>query len=352
MVTGGVNHDKIFLLALTEPVSHGGITYHGLDGALLYSLSNDGGETWEILNQILPGMDSTEYTGFVYDCYAIAEPKDNIVAFVVGSYAQDMFLMKSIDYGQTFEKTLIWDHPYDSITPVVAKDTFYCVDGSLAISLDQNGMAHTAFGIVRTYFDETQHSWRFNKNTDGVGYWNETMPAFSSDPNALNPYGDPQSELIPDYNLIGWAQDINGDGAITYLDDYFGYQHYGISSMVQLVIDDFNRIFLFFTSVTECYDNGIMNYRRLWSRSSTDGGFTWGPFYHFFVNDSSTIWNEFSFPDCAANSDDFLYLTVQVDMEPGIFNFPSENEEQNDLKFIKIPKDEIVGINQPKNKNA
>ncbi len=42
-------------------------------------------------------MDSTQYNGFTGDCYAFAEPQNNIVAFVVGSYKNDMFLMKSTD---------------------------------------------------------------------------------------------------------------------------------------------------------------------------------------------------------------------------------------------------------------
>ncbi len=108
------------------------MVYQGLNGALLYSRSTDSGETWDIQNQILPGMDSTEYNGFTGDCYAFAEPKDNIVAFVVGSPYNDMFLMKSNDYGQTFEKTIIWDNPYDTILPA---DTFFCVSGSLSVTL-------------------------------------------------------------------------------------------------------------------------------------------------------------------------------------------------------------------------
>ena len=133
MVSGGENHNTIYLIALSRPTANGGNIYQGLDGALLYSRSTDGGNTWDILNQVLPGMDSTEYDGFTGDCYSFAEPKDNQLAFVIGSWQHDMFLMKSTDYGQTFEKTIIWNHLYNLITPTFQTDTFYCVDGSIDV---------------------------------------------------------------------------------------------------------------------------------------------------------------------------------------------------------------------------
>ena len=55
---------------------------------------------------------------------------------------------------------------------------------------------------------------------DGIGYWNEDMPAFSNNLNALSPYGDTGSELIQDYNLIGWSQDVNGNGQLDLLTGY------------------------------------------------------------------------------------------------------------------------------------
>ncbi|MEZ5197863.1 MAG: hypothetical protein R2764_16195 [Bacteroidales bacterium] len=150
MVTGGENHSHIYLISLSKPIANGGAINNGLNGALLYSRSTDSGETWDIQNQILPGMDSTQYLGFKGDCYAFAEPKDSIVAFVVGSYATDLFLMKSADYGETFEKTIIWEHPYPffDFSSTITSDTFYSVDGSLSVALDMYNKAHVVFGIV------------------------------------------------------------------------------------------------------------------------------------------------------------------------------------------------------------
>ena len=148
--------------------------------------------------------------------YAFAEPKENYVAFVVGSFQSDLFLMKSADNGQTFQKTIIWDNPYDLVTPTFQTEQFFSVDGSVAVALDNSGMAHVVFGIVNAWFDFEEEQWAFNKFTDGVGYWNETMETFSSNLNALDPSCGPESELVQDVSLIGWSQDLNGNGMIEY----------------------------------------------------------------------------------------------------------------------------------------
>ena len=341
MVTGGLNHNHIYLIASTVPSSNNGPPYMGLDVALLYSKSTDEGETWDIQNQILPEMDSTEYNGFTGDCYAFAEPKENIIAFVVGSNKTDMFLMKSTDYGQTFEKTIIWDNPYDTI---LQPDTLYCVDGSLSVTLDMTGKAHVVFGIISTYFNNGLY---INKLVDGVGYWHEEMEPFSSNINALNPEGGPGSELIPDYNLIGWAQDINGDSAVNYImNSYSYYIFHGASSMVQIVSDEQNRLFLVYSSITENYHNGSENYRRLWMRASLNGGQTWGHFYHYDGNNPNSIYNEYTFPSCASFSDDYIYLIYQTDNEPGLNVQGQSAYTENFIHFAQIPKDEIVGIEQ------
>ncbi|MBE9492175.1 MAG: hypothetical protein IMY70_04760, partial [Bacteroidetes bacterium] len=61
MVTNGPNYLNFHLFALTLPVDNGGSIYNGMDGALLYSRSLDGGNTWDIEHLQLDGMTSAEY---------------------------------------------------------------------------------------------------------------------------------------------------------------------------------------------------------------------------------------------------------------------------------------------------
>ncbi|MEZ5199027.1 MAG: carboxypeptidase-like regulatory domain-containing protein, partial [Bacteroidales bacterium] len=251
-MAGGFDHNDLHVIALTAPEANGGITYQGMDGALLYSRSPDGGATWDHEHILLDEINSNYYNGFDGDSYEIQTQGEN-VAFLVGDAWTDLVLMKSTDNGDTWTKTIIWEHPYPlwSNTPT---DTFYCVDGAHSLAFDLSGKVHVAFGINRAISEDgSMQSWF--PAVDGIGYWNEDMPIFSNNLNALNPYGGAGTELIEDYNLIGWTQDINGNGELDVLDDW-GTYYLGFSSMPQLVIDETNSIFLIYSSVTETYDNG------------------------------------------------------------------------------------------------
>ena len=48
MATGGVDNTVIHQIPITRPVGNGGTIYEGIDGAILYSRSSDGGATWDI----------------------------------------------------------------------------------------------------------------------------------------------------------------------------------------------------------------------------------------------------------------------------------------------------------------
>jgi len=341
-VTSGVDHNRMHVLSLTASTAYAGTPYEGLNGALLYSYSSDGGATWEMENEILDGMTSDDYYGFTSDNYTFAEPKDDIVAFIVGESWFDMFLMKSTDGGQTFTKTMIWEHPYplfDYVTPS-ATDTFYCADGAHHAAIDNNGKVHVVFGINRSYADDGGTYWF--PYVDGIGYWNEDMPAFSDDLNALNPYDDaPYSELVEDYNLIGWSQDVDGDGELTFAAE-IGTYYLGLSSMPQIVIDDVNTMYLVYSSTTETFDNGATNYRHLWARVSPFGTGFWGTF-HDLTSDLIHIFDECVYPSCAANSDDNIYLVYQQDNEPGNAVWGQQHDPvDNDMVVMQVNKDDIT----------
>ncbi len=342
-MTSGINRDRIHILTMTLPTSHGGALYQGLDGALLYSLSTDGGATWSIDNEILDDLDSDEYTGFEGDTYSFAEPKGDIVAFTIGGPWYDLMLMKSVDGGETFDKTIIWEHPYPMWQLGTETDTFYCADGSHHLVIDNSDVVHVAFGINRALATSEGTYWY--PFVGGIGYWNEGMPGFSDDVNALSPYGDPGTELIEDYNLIGWSQDINGNGQLDFTDEIGSY-FIGLSSMPQLIIDDMDRIFLVYSSVTETYDNGTKNYRHLWARASGDGGETWSLFLDF-SSDLIHIFDECVYPSCAPKSDDYIYLVYQADTEPGTATWGQQHPYVNNRSiFLKENKSVFFGTGQ------
>ena len=338
-VTSGVDRNKIHILALTLPTSHGGSLYAGLDGALLYSYSTDAGNSWYWENEVLDGMSQADYVGFSGDNYSFAEPKGDVIAFTVGDTWYDLFLMKSTDGGETFSKTIIWEHPYPMWQLGTQADTFYCADGAHSLVIDNNDIAHVAFGISRSFADAS--STLLFPFVDGIGYWNENMPSFSNNLNALSPYGDTGSEMVEDVNLIAWTQDVNGNGEIELLDEIGSYW-LGLSSMPQLIVDDLNRIFLVYSSVTETYHNGFQNYRHLWVRASEDGGDSWGAFIDI-TSEFIHTFHECVYPACSPTSDDYIYLTYQADENPGTAVWGAQHEYVDNLiMFSKIPKQDLL----------
>lgn len=354
-ITSGINNMRVHSMAVTASTAYPpGTPYLGLNGALLYSLSTDGGENWEIENDILDGMGSDYYTGYVGDTYTFAPPKGDVIAFVVGDSWYDLFLMKSTDGGETFEKTVIWEHPYpffDRFTSTVT-DTFYCADGSQSCVIDDNDIVHVAFGINRAHSNGVlPYQTKWFPFVDGIAYWNENMEAFSNDLNALNPYDHPDSELIEDYNLIGWTQDVDGDGEVTFIGYEIiniGLYQIGVSSMPQFVLGQNNDLYLIYASITETYDNGTANYRHLWARRSTDGGTTWDDFIDL-TSDLVHLIHECVYPSCAANSDDYIHLVYQTDTEPGVAIWGTQHTPvDNNTVYMKVLKNEITGIHENK----
>ncbi len=338
-ITSGTDHNRIHLLVCSWP----DYNYQGMQGAILYSKSTDGGLTWDIENVILDGMTSNEYWALSGDIMMWAQPRGDTLAFVVGIESSDMFLMKSTDGGKYFNKTIIWNNPYPFLHFGMTTDTFYCVDATHSVAMDVNGMVHVAFGINRSLY-QPEYAIGFPW-VDGIGYWNENMPAFSDDLNALSPYGEPGSEMIQDYNLIGWSQDVDGDGQLTFLNNIALY-YQGLSSMPQLIIDEQNHFYLIYSSITETYDNGIKNYRHLWSRKSVDGGNTWSSF-HDLTSGINYYFTECVYPACAKNSDEYIYMLYQADDIPGAAVWWQHPWHENKIMFMKVLKDEITFEKEP-----
>jgi len=343
MTTGGVNHSVTHLISITMPIGNGGAIYQGIDGAILYSRSQDGGDTWDIEHQLFDELNSSNHLAFSGDTYEIQAQGDN-VAILYGDSWTDLGLMKSTDGGDTWSQTVIWECPYPMWDPnaMFPTDTFYCADGAHGLTFDQSGMVHVVFGINRAHSDGAGSFWF--PGVGGIGYWNENRPTFSNDMNSLCPFSDcVYTELEDDYSLIGWTQDINNNGTIDVLDDW-GTYYLGFSSMPQIIIDDMNNIYMVFSSVTETYDNGTQSYRHLWGRYSGYGDF-WGPFVDL-TSDLIHIFDECVFSSVASTTDDNLYLVYQTDTEPGLAVRGDEDPfGNNDIRFMKIDKMELkVGI--------
>ncbi|MBN3036529.1 MAG: T9SS type A sorting domain-containing protein [Bacteroidales bacterium] len=342
MVTTGTGYQTVHLIVLTAPTGNGGNVYQGQDGALLYSRSSDGGATWEFEHQLFDELNSNHYTAIRGDNYMWADPRAGVLAFMIADPWMDLVVMKSLDNGDTWTKTVVWEHPYPFFdwNSTITTDTIWCPDNSGGMSIDNGGMVHIVFGLSRVAHTEVGNTYSYWPYTDGIVYWNETMPPFE----AANQHRALAYEnLTEDVNYIGWTQDVNNNGIIDFLTDLFAYRELGISTMPDIAIDANNIIYLTFASTTETYDNGTYNYKHIWVRSSPDGGTTWGNFYDLNT-DLVHIFDECIFPHVAYYCDEWVYFHYNIDATPGIAWSGDHSYQENKTIFAKYT--DIVNIGE------
>lgn len=320
IVTTGSFNEIIHLLALRKDTSNQfEDVYQDNVGKVLYSRSNDYGITWEILNHEFSF--NSDYFGFSELSVVWAEPIDNSLAFVVGDYYTDLILMKSMDAGNTWQKTIIWEHPFPFFVHNVSfVDTFWANSGSQSLAFGSDSKVHLSFAVTCIISDTLNWTGHYDWWADGIVYWNEDRPVYSNNINALNTTDHPDSELIDDYSLIGWSQDINCNDTLDILPTSVSknvYPSLGLSTMPSIFVLH-NQINIVWSSVTEGYDDGNSNFRHLWIRSSSNNGDYWTYFDHL-TSGLTHIFDESVFPVFAAYpDDDYLRLIYQHDHEPGL----------------------------------
>lgn len=316
-------------------------------GTIYYTRTSDGGATWDPQDVMLDGMGTDDYLGFGSEPYVCATKGDIVALFVAYTWT-DMFIMKSTDNGDTWQKIMVREFPipfYDLET--MALDTTFVCDNSATLAIDNNGKCHVAFGISRVLEDLSQPGfYTLFPWYDGIGYWNEDMPPFSIDLSALAPpqQGYETSEMIEDYNYIGWTQDVDGDDTITFISTNLPmtYNTIGLSTMPTITIDDENRIFLAYSSYTETFDNSIYNYHKIWARAYDNG--IWGPFDHV-TGDIVHFFDESIWPLFAQSSDGNVHLIYNTDPFPGYsLRTPTADHDpvENYIYYSAIPKDDLL----------
>lgn len=310
LVTTGTNHDVIHLICTTLPSGNGGVPYQGMDPALLYSRSFDGGATWDPENIILEGTGPDYYTDIGGDDYTFAEPRGDIIAFVHVDAWKDLFVMKSEDAGDTWEKHMIWEHPYPFFdwNSTITTDTLWAPDHSADCAIDENGKVHVVVGLTRVAHFEVGTTYQYWPYTDGVAYWNEDRPPFEAPD--MHDALDAWDVLTPDYDLVGWLLGVD------LMDEIMSYRELGLTTMVQITATPANQLIVAFAMTTEGYDNGTYNYKHIWVRGSDDNGSTWLDFYDLNT-DLIHIFDECIYPVMTGNTDGAFHLLYQTDSEPG-----------------------------------
>jgi len=317
------------------------IDYQGMKNPIIYSRSVDAGITWT--HAILPGMDvNSGQLSYSADVYAWATPHNGNLAFIVGNMWSDIFIMKSTDGGETWQKITVFQHPnpftFDTNIPL---DTTYVTDGLLDVEFDSNGKLHAVFGVTRVLVEDPlseQFSWF--PFVSYVAYWNEDFGVYTN--------LDIEFMMLSG-RAIAWIQDLDDDGQLypefSDFNQIVNYGNHGLVSQPQLTIDGNNHMFVTFAHLNENLNTGAPNYtyyRHVWATKSEDGGMNWS----YFSEITGGVVHEFSecvFASMSNTSDEYIHIVFQMDDIPGLGTGEGANHQQNEnaIIYIRILKSDI-----------
>ncbi len=271
VITSGTNHEVIHLFVNSNQ------EYQNQERALLYARSSDGGMTWDPAFVVLNGTGSENYHAIYPDTYVLAA-KESSVAILVASAWHDLFIMRSDDNGESWDKYIVWDHPYPFFNwNTTITDTFFCVDNSASIEINENGEMHIVFGISNVAHLQPGNEFYINPYCDGIGYWNQDMEPFSNHLHALAPpyYNLPNSEMVKDYNYIAWSM----WEPVIPPDPVLIYPQMGFSSMPSIYIEEVsNDITVLYSTCTDVNQNqNDTLHKNIWGRIFNMD--QWGPIF-------------------------------------------------------------------------
>ena len=349
MKVGGADGQSVHI------ISH---TYNNTDSTgvstgnfITYSRSQDGGESFDIIDYLLPEIGPEFYTNFKADTYAM-DVKGNTVAFVLGDAWTDVILMKSTDNGTTWTKTIVKEHPIpmwtDSVTVNSINYPEYngrieSTDCSFSISLDNDGNAHIFYGLMKYSNSNDPNdeigTYTYYYTTDGLAYWNEISKTEQE---------------------ITYVQDLNDNDTLDIqIDNEGNYQiakyEKSLVSYPSSVIAENGDIYLIYSGIIEYFypeqiemsnttdgENFLQHYRHMYLMRSQDGGASWSTPYDLMTEVTDP---EIGDPlqegvfGCISNIvNDTIYLIYQRDVYPGL-NIQGDEDQitKNSIVFMTIP---------------
>lgn len=347
VMTNGNNHQNIHIICLTMPVANGGIAYKGIDGALLYYRSTDGGTTWDKQAIQCPGLDSTKFSTFTGDDYSWVEPHGDTIAFLQGSTWNGTFLMKSFDNGNTWTKQdiLVNHYPLKLTTDTIP--LFYGCDGTMAGAMDKNGVFHVAIGRMGAMQGVGSSGWGtfWYPGTDGVVYWNSTEPPLDT-------------AMMADLNLIEAQHKLIGYVASNQAgDSIVGYPYYkgSICNYPSVTIDQFNNIYFLWRGLTVGNpDPTPYNFSHVWGRAWFYGKAEWSEMVDLH-SEFLYIFSEFAYPAVAKTvKNNNLLLLCQTSPQPGsnvvvgTSTYPPVPVHEVSFAYREVPTSTFIAIGVPK----
>lgn len=357
LATGGANGNTVH--AIVNSQGSGTTPILGQNGPLTYSRSQDGGVTWDIQHVVLPGCDSSFYAGFSAENYSI-DCSGNTVVIAACDLMCDVVMWKSSDNGTTWTKTIIEAAPiaaYNTAAdyaPLISDvdgdgvgDTILSNAGDMNVTLDNNGMVHATWSLMRCLDDDTTAGTSLGVflTTSGIMYWNEGMSAPAE---------------------VAGLVDQNGDGQFTLpagngTDLPFGrYGNGGLTIHPQIGFDGNNNVFLVYSAVSEATDT--INYnaalRHIFLTYSSDMGATWSTpedLVPSAAQGGDGEYQEGVWPSIAKNNGNNVHIVYQRDPCPEYFVnntsvYGPQNTSTNDIIYVSWTNP--VGVSEITNANS
>ncbi len=344
LASGGPDGMSLHAIALTAPDDNlNPQEYLGVDGHLLYYRSLDGGQTWDKIDQVLPGLDSTSYAFLSADTYSV-HARENVVAILLYGEWGDLSLFKSEDNGETWERTIINDFPLDGYSiddgytiediefDEFAPDSLaiYTTSGEGDAIIDNNGMVHVTYAESYVMDNDTSDdASSYYPGWSGIAYWNES---FSGEP-----------------LLIGGLIDYNDNDTIDIAGDEIPrYVNSTATNTPTMAMDVGGGIYVCYAAVSEEHFNeqDEQHYRHLLAVRSNDGGNNWGPMIDLINDDLvDPEFNDFLetvYPVTAEMVDDTFHVIYQQDFFPG-HRFTDEQDPliDNFIVYLAVPADYV-----------
>lgn len=343
ITTSGEDHNNVHVISGDQPDAN------VPQFVVFYNNSQDGGQTWQGWSTP-PEVDVTFYNNNIgADDYIMASNGDNVAILFCSSW-YDLFFVKSTDNGQTWEKTVVWEHPYPTFdfNTTITTDTLWAPDNSANIAIDNNGMVHIVWATARVIHETPGASYNFFPYTDGIGYWNESMGTIPTNPS--NPHKTLDPEYLESLNkgiVVGWVPDLNNNGEldITLADD-LNYNTLGLSTQPSIAIDNDGSIAIFYSTPDESRTIEDLNYRSLYA-SYKDGIF--GSWYNVAENITGGIFHLFEevySVTCAPNGyDGTFYAMYAADNLIGLAMDEQHIFQDNKIYVAKVTP-VVIGVNE------
>jgi hypothetical protein len=339
MAAGGEDGNSLHVICITTPTGNGGVVHNGQDGSLLYYRSQDGGDSWDIIDHSFADLDSSNFANFSGDTYAI-HARGNTVAFAAFNDFSDSFVMISQDNGETWTKQLLVDFPVDLYVADMglpegeefAEDynddglfqEYFNTDGAGDVHIDTYGQVHVSYGSM--YYmdaDTIDGTTSYFPGTNGLAYWNESMGADSA-------------------QIIGYSFDYDESGTLDF--DEIAAYYVGCAGFPSIASDAAGNLYVTYSAIMENFSTGAQNYRHQFLVHSMDGGMSWNADEACDLTpDEDYDGYEAVFgsiaPDVVNGQLEIIY---QRDFEPGLHVRGDEDPADiNDIVHLRVPADDL-----------